>query len=360
MNIAIDARFYGTEHTGLGRYTTNVMAHLPQALQGHTLKVLLRKKYYDTLKLPNNCEKILCDIPHYSLAEQLALPHQLRALDCQLLYTFHFNSPILSNIPTVVTVHDLIKSFFTGSDTTTRSPWFFALKRFGYNQVIRHTLTHASSVITPTNTVKNDILSLFPSVAPENIHPIPEAPDDIFRNNLKLENLRFEIPTKSYLLFVGNAYPHKNLGVLLDAIDQLPSEHLVIVAKVTPFLSRIMRGRDRSRIHILSDLSDKELVSIYTNASALITPSLMEGYGLVGIEAMMVGTPVIASNIPVFREVYGDKVTYFDSLSATDLVTKIKFLQNHKPYAINYMPERTWSDVAKEVGEVINASCAGL
>lgn len=364
MNIALDARFYGTEHTGLGRYTTNVMAHLPQALsaqaglQGLTLKVLLRKKYYDTLKLPSNCEKILCDIPHYSLAEQILLPHVLHIMNCELLYTFHFNVPLSNTLPTVVTVHDLIKSHFTGADTTTRSPWLFTLKRFGYNRVIHHTLTHATAIVTPTNTVKNDILALFPTVKPELIHPIPEAPDPIFQKVSKSEIRNPKLPTK-YFLFVGNAYPHKNLAVLLDALIQLPNEHLVIVAKLTPFLTRLLNARDRSRIHILSNLTDSELVSVYAHAKALITPSLMEGYGLPGLEAMMVGTPVIASNIPVYREVYGDKVTYFDPRSVSGLIDVINN-SNFKTRISNFSFTRSWSDVASDIAEVINASCTRL
>jgi len=357
--IAIDARFYGTEHTGLGRYTTNVMAHLPGHLQGQTLKVLLRRKYFETLKLPKNCEKILCDIPHYSLAEQLLIPQYLKTNACDLLYTFHFNAPIFSKIPTVITVHDLIKSYFTGSDTTTRAPWLYSLKRLGYNQVLEKTLTHAQDIIVPTNTVKNQILAHFPTVKPEHIHPIPEAPDPIFRSPLEnWKTGKLHLPEK-YLLFVGNAYPHKNLQILLDALSNLPNENLVIVAKRTPFLSRLLAGRDLSRIHILSDLSDSDLVSVYKNAKSLITPSLMEGYGLVGLEAMMVGTPVIASNIPVYREVYGDKVTYFDPRSVSDLIRVISVGARHASPA-KFIFNRSWSHVSQSIAEVVNESCSRL
>jgi glycosyltransferase involved in cell wall biosynthesis len=356
-NIIIDARFYGTENTGLGRYTTNVMAYLPKYLPGHTLKVLLRRKYFDTLKLPSNCEKILCDIPHYSFAEQIKLPSLLTSLSSDLLYTFHFNTPILSNMPTVVTVHDLIKSYFTGSDTTTRTPWIYALKRAGYNIAMTKTLTKAVDVIVPTNTVKNQILAHFPMVKPEHIHPITEAPDPIFRS-LKIVNCKLKIPT-NYFLFVGNAYPHKNLSVLLDAMEKLKDQHLVIVAKPTSFLSKLLAKRSLTNITILSDCSDQELVSLYKNAQALVTPSLMEGYGLVGLEALMVGTPVIASNIPVYREVYGNNVTYFNPYSASDLV---KVLINPQSYISNqkYTLKRTWDDVALSIAEVLNASCARL
>ena len=358
MNIAIDARFYGSGHTGLGRYTTNVLKYLPKYLQGQTLQVLLREAEYDNFPTGKNIQKIHAEIPHYSLAEQLQLPSLLGEIRADLLYTFHFNAPILAHVPTIITVHDLIKSHFTGSDTTTHSPWLYAIKRYGYNQVIKQTLTHARDIIVPTNTVKNDILAMFPSVKPESICPIPEAPDEIFRSP-NLRSTIHDLPSK-YVLFVGNVYPHKNLSILLEAMQQLPGKELVIVAKPSPFLSHVLAPFDHTRIHVLSNLTDAELVTVYLHASVLITPSLMEGYGLVGLEALMVGTPVIASNIPVYREVYDNRVTYFDPHSVSDLVSKIaNSTIYHLPSTIYHHP-RTWDDVAQSIAEVIHGRCASL
>lgn len=358
--IAIDARFYGTEHTGLGRYTTNVLSHLPAYLKDHQLFVLLRKKYYDSLVLPTNCTKVLFDTPHYTFAEQLLLPIKLLSLKPDLLYTLHFNTPILSAVPSIVTVHDLIKTYFSGSETSTRSPLVFKLKRAGYHWVISRTLTRANQIIVPTNTVKNQILANFPSVAPERIHPIPEASDSIFRQKSPA-NLKFENFPNKYLLFVGNAYPHKNLKILLDAFRDLkdPLLHLVIVSKLTPFLSRTLAPYEPKNIHILSELTDNELLGVYKNAKALVTPSLMEGYGLPGLEAMMLGVPVIASNIPVYREVYGKNVTYFDPKKSDDLTQAIKtVLKAPNPPKLDLT--RTWQTVTESIAEVINASCARL
>jgi glycosyltransferase involved in cell wall biosynthesis len=361
LKIAIDARFYGSGHTGLGRYTTNVMKYLPKYLQGYTLQVLLRDAEFDHFPEGNNIEKIRAEIPHYSLSEQLQLPGLLKSIKSDLLYTFHFNTPVLSKIPKIVTVHDLIKSHFTGSDTTTRAPWLYALKRYGYNQVIRRTLTGSLDIIVPTNTVKNDILAAFPMVKPERIQPISEAPDEIFRSPQPItSNLqpKINLPSK-FILFVGNVYPHKNLPILLEALKSLPERELVIVAKPSPFLSRVLAPFDQTRIHILSNLDDRELVEVYRRADVLVTPSLMEGYGLVGLETLMVGTPVIASNIPVYREVYGDKVTYFDPSSSKDLVRALStFHLSLVPSHFSY--SRTWSDVAEDIAEVINARCTSL
>ena len=356
VNIAIDARFYGTGHTGLGRYTTNVLKYLPKYLQGYTLQVLLRDAEYDNFPSGKNIVKIHAEIPHYSLSEQIMMPRLLKSIGADLLYTMHFNAPIYAGIPTIITVHDLIKSHFTGRDTTTRAPWLYALKRFGYNQVIKNILLKSSDIIVPTNTVKNDILSMFTSVKPERIRPIPEAPDEIFRSH-DLRPTTYDLPTK-YLLFVGNAYPHKNLSVLLEAMKSLPGYELVIVAKSTPFLSRALAPYDQTHIHLLQNLTDQDLVSVYKHASLLVTPSFMEGYGLVGLEALMVGTPVVASNIPVYREVYGDKVTYFDPKSSSDLLEKIELTLKIKPKTFKF--DRTWDDVARDISEVIHARSSSL
>jgi glycosyltransferase involved in cell wall biosynthesis len=357
--IAIDARFYGTGHTGLGRYTTNVLKYLPKHLKDHELQILLRGDEYEGFSAEKNVEKIRADIPHYSFAEQVQLPLLLKKLKPDLFYTFHFNVPMLSKIPKVVTVHDLIKSHFTGPDTTTRSREVYALKRAGYNKVIKYTLTHAEAIIVPTNTVKNDILITFPELKPERIRPIKEAPDEIFRAKAAAVTT-LDLP-KKYLLFVGNAYPHKNLKVLLQAFKAIsdPELNLVIVAKRTPFLDRTLAPYDPSRITVYSELTDLELVAVYKQAKILITPSLMEGYGLVGLEALMVGTPVIASNIPVYREVYEDQVTFFNPHDAQELKTTIEsVLSQKRPHSL--VVKRTWDDVARSIAEVIHERCTRL
>ena len=142
-------------------------------------------------------------------------------------------------------------------------------------------------------------------------------------------------------------------------MKSFPDYKLVIVAKSTPFLSRALAPYDQTRIHLLQNLSDQDLVSVYKHASLLVTPSFMEGYGLVGLEALMVGTPVVASNIPVYREVYSDKVTYFDPTSPEALVhavgATLAVAQRKK-----FKFDRTWDDVARDISEVIHARSSSL
>lgn len=358
MRIGIDARFYGVEHTGLGRYTKNVLLPLTKYLHNHELVVFLRDPYYSRLKFGKNVRKVRCNLPHYSVQEQLLLPNIIKKHHLDLWFSFHFNTPIFSRVPKVTVIHDLIKTHSTGPDTTTRAPWLYALKRLGYTLAIKHAVRRSRALIVPTNTVKNDLLAEF-NERPEKIHPIHEAPDPALKSKI-LNPKSMNLPSK-FILFVGNSYLHKNLSTLLKAIGLLPRIELVLVTSTTPYLRRLLNDLPpptRTRITIITAPSDPVLVSLYRRATALIAPSLMEGFGLPGLEALVLGTPVIASDIPVFREVYGSHAVYFDPHSPRDLARSIKNVRARSSRPLDY--DRTWLQVAKDIGKVVDESCAPL
>lgn len=366
MRIFIDARLYGPQHTGIGRYTENVLKYLPkhlpagrQGLQGQSLKgaILVHPKDKN-LKFGKDWQVITSSIRPYSFLEQITIPHLVRTHKCDLYLGFHFNVPVFLTVPFITVIHDLIKTYFTGRDTTTRSQWLYRLKRLGYEWSMKNSVQKALALIVPSNTVKNQILARYHQ-EPSKIHVIPEAPSLVFRKPLDIRNYELEIPT-NYLLFVGNAYPHKNLSTLLKAFSLIKDKNLklVIVAKQNPYLESLLKNADRSRLVIFSGLTDQELVQVYRSARALVTPSLMEGYGLPGIEALILGTPVIASDIPVYREVYGAHVIYFDPQSPPRLAQAIDSLGNFK--ARKYHNNRTWENVAQDISEVIIENCSHL
>ncbi len=139
-----------------------------------------------------------------------------------------------------------------------------------------------------------------------------------------------KLPDK-FFLYVGNAYPHKNLERLLEAISNLKSPisdvKLILIGPDDYFYKKIkekVREMDLNDNVTFYGPADKdELTELYKNAVALVFPSLMEGFGLPGIEAMRRGCPVICSDIQVFHEVYGDAAIYFNPLDADDIRNKI-------------------------------------
>jgi O-antigen biosynthesis alpha-1,2-rhamnosyltransferase len=122
-------------------------------------------------------------------------------------------------------------------------------------------------------------------------------------------------------LMVGTIEPRKNYGFLLDAFELLWQKGKPVVLcmagkvgwRCEEIVTRVKNHREyNKRLFMFNDLSDKELEYCYRFSRSLVYPSYIEGFGLPLVEAMQRGLPVMASNIPVFREVGGDFVAYFD------------------------------------------------
>ena len=94
MKILIDARLYGLENAGLGRYAVNLIDQLAKLDKANDYVLLLRKKYFEELVLPKNFKKVLADFQHYSLGEQLLLPKIILAEKPDLSHFLHFKNLI--------------------------------------------------------------------------------------------------------------------------------------------------------------------------------------------------------------------------------------------------------------------------
>lgn len=126
---------------------------------------------------------------------------------------------------------------------------------------------------------------------------------------------------RSVYLMVGTIEPRKNHGYLLDAFEPLWADGnpcvLCIVGRIGwkcgQLIERIRKHPELGRrLFMFNDLNDTELEFCYRHGKALVFPSFVEGFGLPLVEAMQRGLPVMASDIPVFREVGGEFVAYFD------------------------------------------------
>ncbi|WNL45531.1 glycosyltransferase family 1 protein [Dyella sp. BiH032] len=157
----------------------------------------------------------------------------------------------------------------------------------------------------------------------------PQAP----RGTGELDaGLSAAMKTRPSLLMVGTLEPRKGHGLALEAFELLWSAgvdaNLVIVGRqgwlVGELVSRLDRHEERGkRLFWLDNVDDDVLHAIYTQATALLAPSLGEGFGLPLIEAAQRGKPIIARALPVFREVAGDYPSYFEGRSAAQLATHI-------------------------------------
>ncbi|MET3652774.1 glycosyltransferase family 4 protein [Dyella japonica] len=153
------------------------------------------------------------------------------------------------------------------------------------------------------------------------------------------------------LLMVGTLEPRKGHAQALDAIERLWAEgrdiNLVIVGRVGWMVEALVRRLEKheerdQRLFWLDNADDGLLESVYRSATALLAPSLGEGYGLPLIEAAHRGLPVLARDIPVFREVVGDYADYFNASSPEELATAITDWLNSPPGRRKSAPWPTW------------------
>ena len=157
MRIVIDARLYGLENAGLGRYTINLINGLQKLDRKNEYSVLLRKKYFNQLNLASNWKKIPVDINHYSLREQIELPKIIYGLKPDLVHFLHFNVPVFYRGKFIVTIHDLLMHKQRGLEATTLTPSRYFLKRLGYMFVFGNAVKKAVKVIVPSQAVKDEV-----------------------------------------------------------------------------------------------------------------------------------------------------------------------------------------------------------
>lgn len=351
-HIIIDARLYGPKHTGLGRYTKNLLVALDPTGYKYTLIVYPELLAEIKKDLGDKFSYVVTNLRHYSLSEQIFLPFLLQSLHPDLVHFTHLDKPIFYFGKSIVTVHDLIRHFSRGMDTTTKSQYLYWPKYFGYLLMTRIILW-TSKIIVPSNFWRDYIIEKY-NYNPRNIVTTYEAVDPSF---LKICNLKLVIG--NYILYTGNLYPHKNIDIILKALPLLPNLKLKIICARSVFTKRIDNLIDKYKIHdqvdFLGFVPDLEFPQLYSQALALVHPSLLEGFSLTGLEAMSLHCPVIAAKASCLPEIYQDSVLYFDPYNTTDLVAQINKLKNNPKLrdqlikkGISQVKKYSWTKTASE------------
>ncbi|MGI5826806.1 MAG: glycosyltransferase family 4 protein [Patescibacteria group bacterium] len=367
MRIGIDCRMYGLKHAGIGRYVLNLVNNLLPLDKENDYVLLVNKDFEREVESKSSKIKIVTvNARHYSLKEQLLLPFILYREKLDLVHFPHFNVPVLYFKKFVVTIHDLIKHTSKGVETTTRSPWVYWLKYLGYKIVFWLTVKRAERIMVPCQAVKNDLRREY-GLDSQKVRVTYEGFDSNIKNSSNttaiLEKYKIKKP---YLLYVGSVYPHKNIAKLIQAIKIL-NHNLVVVCARSVFWERlkekVVQLKAENLVTLAGFVPDSELGALYHQAEAFVFPSLSEGFGLPGLEAMAQGVAVAASDIPVFKEVYKDAAVYFEPEDPEDIADKIKKLlsdkklqEQLKEQGSKLVKQYSWKKMAQETLQVYNSS----
>lgn len=316
----------------MGRYLQKLIEYLPEHLGDGRCTVFLRSENWDEYNPPDaRFKKVRADVAWYSVAEQVQMPRIVGREGVDLLHVPHYNISVLYGMPLVVTIHDLIVSHYPTVRATTKAAPLYWLKHLAYTSVIKTACHRAKKIITVSEFSKEEIIKEFHvlsekvAVTYEAADPLPQgAPSEEFQQKIA--------GWRPYALYVGNAYPHKNLEELLvawkEALPRLKEPaKLVLVGKPDYFYDRLQARANelhlQDSVMFAGGVSDLELAALYRNAKLFVTPSLEEGFGLPPLEAMQEGVPVASSNVSALPEILGDAALYMNPRSASDMADAI-------------------------------------
>ncbi len=342
--IGIDARFYGPIGKGLGRYTQEIVDNILRLDDFNEYVIFLRKENFDELIIDDykNVKKVLAEVRWYTLKEQFLMPYFIWRQKLDLIHFPHFNVPFFVPTKFVVTIHDLILTKFKTIRATTLHPIIYRIKNWGYRLVIKNALKKSKDIIAVSEFTKNDIIEQFKidsnkiSVVYEGVSNLSKGQDSLFVAKLNSSNVLRDYEIRDpFVLYVGNAYPHKNLDFLITSFLDLHKRNnklkLVLVGREDYFYQELKDLSDsvfadfpENPVIFAGYVPDNKLEIFYKKALVYVFPSLYEGFGLPPLEAMAKGCPVLSSNAGSMPEILGEAAIYFNPRDKEDFLNKIE------------------------------------
>ena len=337
VGIDVSALHNFSKGRGIGFYTDNLIESL--------------KKYTDAevqvLEAVNPDPKV--DLIHYPF--------------------FDFFKPTLkirNNIPTVVTIHDVIPLLF---------PKHYPPGIKGRINLFRQkqALKKVNAVITDSQTSTSDVIRIL-KIPQEKVSTVYLASSPNFKNlpesEIKKNISKFNLPEK-FLLYTGGVNWNKNL---LNQTEAALNSGMDIVyvgggfnnrdnlnhSEMDSFKKFLVKYEKNSKVHILGFVREEEIISLMNAADALLFASYYEGFGLPILEAQSCGTPVITSNNSSTKEVAGNAALLVNPEKVEEIAKAINDVSNQKlrkdliEKGFNNLDNFSWEKTAKQTVEIYN------
>jgi glycosyltransferase involved in cell wall biosynthesis len=314
VKIGIDARNDGT---GVGRYTFSLIRELAQTGVENEYVLFLNRERFATFPPPRaNFRTVEAGIPWFSFREQVLLPRLIERERLDLMHYPHLTVPLISTTPFVVTIHDL--NYLDPAAVSTPNDgrrMRHATLRAGYRVELAKAKRARRLIAVSEHTRHLLVQTLNVDLARVAVtYEAADSPGSVEPDTAVLERYRLDAP---FFLYVGSAYPYKNLARLIEAFARLPGEYrLALAGDQEQFGAELRKQAEKlglgERVVFLGSVSEAELVALYNSALAYVFVSLSEGFGLPGLEAMQAGLPVVAADATSLPEIYGNAAHYCD------------------------------------------------
>ena len=318
LRMVIDCRMIGSG--GIGSFVSEL---IPYFLEHNECLLLGTHEQCMAFLRMQNVEFCFCDVKPFSFQEMFSFPQEI--LNKIHTYDYYFspycNIPGGIKIPVFSTIHDIVFLDVPGLTG-------FAGK-IGRKYIYQRSINLSKAVFTVSEFSKQRILEKLNCKKPLQV-VYNSVPKYLLQKDSSIDSIKKD----GTILFVGNIKKHKGLKILLDAFEIIKSKGSTLRLKIVGNKENFRTGDEEtaqristmnpSLIEFTGKVSNEELKKIYHSSNMLVQPSLYEGFGMPPLESMTLGTPAIISDIPVFKEIYGDfPVKFFESGNAEDLAQKI-------------------------------------
>lgn len=378
MLIGIDGNEANVSNkVGVGQYAFNVLTKLHQLDKNNQYIIYLKDQPSSDLPCTNANWQYRVFGPK-KLWTRFALPlhlfFQTEKLD--LFFSPSHYSPIICPCPTIPTIHDLgylkYQSQFTKKDLYQLINWTI------------QSIKKSKHICTVSQFSKDEIIKTY-SIDPQKIsiaYNGVDTPPKIDQTTQQKILSNYSLKANSYFLYLGTLKPNKNIPFLIRSYSKYLKQNnitprlvkegdggrlipkLVIAGKKGWLFEEIFQTVKKEGIEdkvVFTDFVDNDQKwTLYQNAIASILPSTYEGFGIPAIESMKIGTPVIVSHIPPFKEVVAKSGLFIDPNNESDLVEKMtqilqpKVRQKYSIVGKNQADKFTWENTAKSIMNVFD------
>lgn len=324
MRVFVDARWTRTDHyDGISRYGAGLVEALHRK---HPVTVLVHDRRQLRL-LPEGVPHVVINSP--LSVRELLLSRTLHRLGADVVFTpLQVIGGFRRRYRLIVTVHDLI--YYRHPQPPTFLPAPVRLLWRLYHRAEwpqRLLLDRADAVVSVSRTTERLLAERRMTRRP--VVVVPNAAANAPRRRGIPERARTCAGERD-LVYMGSFLPYKNAETLIAGMRYLPDYRLHLLSPVSPereaeLTAQVPAG---ARVEFWRGVSEDEYAALLERASALVTASRDEGFGLPLAEAMRAGTPVVCSDLPVFREVTGGHAQFFDPGSPQQFAAAVRSLED--------------------------------
>ncbi len=317
MRIVVDCRYTRIgQHDGISRFTAGIVTELGKL---HPLTMLVSDHRQLEMLPPYPWQLVS---PPTSIREPL-VALQVRKLRPDVVFTpMQTMGSWGRDYQLLLTLHDLI--YYENRTPPRDLPAPVRLLWRLYHLAWwpqRMLLNRADAVVTVSETTAGLIREHHLTHRPVTV--VSNAADELGRPELPRRR-----PTVHRLVYMGSYMPYKNVDTLVLAVAALPDHELHLMSRISrDERERLTRLAPGARLVFHDGVTDAAYAELLSDATALVHASRAEGFGIPLVEAMRLGTPVVVSDIPIFREIGGDAALFFDPGDPESLVAALRALR---------------------------------